>query len=104
MSVFRIVGLVAVLASLVACADDDTSSNEPTSESQSHLKDGLGNEVPVPNLSGLPDGDWNAPGAKVPTAPGVSPQVPDMPCEGTDWQRIWDPVRGWREVPVHRCQ
>ena len=104
MSMFKVVGLVAVLASLAACADDDTQPDDQTSESKSQLSqqyDGYGNGAPLPNL---PPGDWQDPGAKLPPVPGVPTAALSMPCEGTTWQRIWDPVRGWREIAIHRCE
>jgi hypothetical protein len=100
----RVVGLIAVLGSLAACADD-TDRSEPTSESTSDLRDsdGLGDDVPMP----MPAGPWNDPDWTPPRASfddrQIDPIGPEHAC-ALDYLKIYDPGRSRTiEVPIVRC-
>lgn len=103
MWIFRTVGLVAVIGSLAACADD-TDDAEATSQSTSHLSDpGLGSDVPEPQL---PPGPWNDASWKAPPPPDREhdPVGPEARC-GLGYQKIYDPARGRTiEVAVVLCE
>jgi hypothetical protein len=104
----RLAGLIAVLGSLAACADD-TDRSEPTSQNTSQStsdlrdSDGLGDDVPMP----LPPGPWNDPNWTPPRASfddrDHDPVGPAHAC-ALDYLKIYDPGRSRTiEVPVVRC-
>lgn len=110
MSVFRVVGIVAVVASLAACASESveaTAEDEATSNTVSDLSDpgGMGTDVPVPQL---PPGPWDNPNWKLPKRferdRDHDPVGPMHRCV-LDYLKIFDPARsGPVDVPIVRCE
>jgi hypothetical protein len=97
-------GLLAVLGSLVACADD--TDEDTTSQSQSELSDpggGMGQDVPAP----MPAGPWNDANWRPSVVPADGTELDSLgrgACAyGT--QKIYDPGRAETiEVPLILCQ